>query len=142
MEQSVANKKDESSSDETVSNSKTVNKPNDGKSSSSVVTIQQATAESVFRLEFGNLKREVDLTFRIMIGITIVLGIGFLTMFIGFAAMLSDTWVLKATAYTDLKNSLDSQNNLINKQNKIINEQNQLVNKYSIRLDNLMNHKK
>jgi len=86
--------------------------------------------------------KEISRLDTIMKAILAVLFVGFLTMLIGVASMMLETWLFKANTYKEYKSCVEKQEEIINKQETFIKEQTRLLNNYSKQLDDMARNKK
>lgn len=95
------------------------------------IPIEQATAETVskdvFNREFGWLKRELAGVNKLMVGIVVVLAIGFITLLIQTFQMVVENWRFKASVDQELIKSFEKQNLMIGKVFNSMEEQNKIL---------------
>jgi len=111
-----------------------------------IIPIEQATAESVsksvFESEFGWLKRELGGVNKIMVGVIVVLVIGFITLLLMIAQMLIDSWRWKSGNDQLLLQSIQNSQTIIKTDTETQNRQNEILKSINDSLNQIKAQKK
>lgn len=75
--------------------------------SGDIKTTVEATAETVFKREHAKLQKELDDVNKLMIGVIIVLGLGFLGLLFALAAIMYDGWAFHSSVYQEYLQKFD-----------------------------------